>query len=100
MTIESEPKQSLSEKRINAIRERLTADLQPSNLEIEDQSHLHAGHAGAKSGKGHFDVTVVSAQFDGKSLIQRHRAIYAALGGLMDSDIHALSISALTSAEN
>ena len=99
MTKESDTTQTLSEKRIGAIRERLTADLQPSELVIEDQSHLHAGHAGAKSGKGHFDLTIVSSQFEGKPLIQRHRAIYTALGELMDSEIHALSISALTAAE-
>ena len=87
-------------ERIPRIKQLLMDNLKADSVEVIDESHKHAGHAGAKSGKGHFDVTVVSAQFDGKSLIQRHRAIYAALGGLMDSDIHALSISALTSAEN
>jgi len=90
----------MSEQRIAAMRERITAALAPDELEIEDQSHLHAGHAGAKSGKGHFDVFVVSAAFEGKPLIQRHRAVYSAVGELMDTDIHALSISAKTPAEN
>jgi len=90
----------MSKERIAMIRERLNLALAPTSLEIADQSHLHAGHAGAKSGRGHFDVTIVSADFEDKSLIQRHRAIYNALGGLMESDIHALSISAQTPAES
>ena len=67
----------------------------PVTLEIDDQSHLHAGHAGAKEGKGHFQVDIVADAFEGKSLIQRHRLVYAALGDMMDTDIHALIINAL-----
>lgn len=90
----------MSEKRIAAIRERLNTELSPTVLEIEDQSHLHAGHAGAKSGLGHFAVVIVSAAFEGRPLIQRHRAVYDALGNLMKTDIHALSISAQTAQES
>lgn len=80
--------------RVEKIRTRLTQKLQPSHLDIIDQSHLHAGHAGAKEGKGHFAVEITSAAFAGKSLIQRHRLVYDALGDLMQTDIHALSIKA------
>ena len=65
-------------------------------LEIEDESHRHAGHAGARDGRGHFRVDVVSAAFAGLNPIARHRAVYAAVGGLMETDIHALSIRART----
>ena len=99
MTDEHPTSLSLGEQRIAAMREKLIASFAPSELNIEDQSHLHAGHAGAKSGKGHFDLKIVSASFAGQSLIQRHRAIYAALGELMESDIHALSINALDPSE-
>ena len=70
-----------------------------SALAVDDESHLHAGHAGAKSGKGHFAVRIVSDSFDGQRLIARHRAVYGALGDYMTTDIHALSISAKTPAE-
>lgn len=80
--------------RIEKIRSRLEEKLKPSQLEIIDQSHLHAGHAGAKEGKGHFVVEITSASFSGKSLIERHRLVYEALGDLMQTDIHALSIKA------
>lgn len=76
------------------IAECLTASFRPHDLMIKDQSHLHAGHAGAQEGKGHFDVRIVSEAFAGKSLIQRHRLVYDALGDLMDTDIHALKIQA------
>jgi len=80
--------------RVQQIRERLTAALAPESLEIADESHRHAGHAGARDGRGHFRVRIVSAAFDGKSALARHRAVYAALGALMESDIHALAIEA------
>ena len=66
---------------------------------VKDQSHLHAGHEGAKDGKGHFDVTIVSESFAGLNRIARHRLVYDALGDFMDSDIHALRITAITPAE-
>ena len=74
------------------IHRRLTAALQPSELEVLDEGHKHAGHANA--GKGHFHVRVVSAAFAGLPALKRHRLIYAALGDLMDQGIHALSIDA------
>lgn len=82
--------------RVTQIEQRLRAALSPQRLEIEDESAKHAGHAGARDGGGHFDVTIVCAQFAGKSLLQRHRLVYDALGESMRKDIHALSIHALT----
>lgn len=80
--------------RVDSIRERLTAALAPVELAIEDESHRHAGHAGARDGRGHFRVRVVSAAFRGQLPLARHRAVYAALGELMQTDIHALAIDA------
>ena len=74
------------------IEERLRTALAPVSLDIIDDSATHAGHAGAKDG-GHFTVRTVSAAFAGKTPIQRHRLIYAALADLMHREIHALSIS-------
>ena len=82
--------------RVAEIEQRLRAALSPLRLDVEDESAKHAGHAGARDGGGHFDVTIVSAQFAGKSLLQRHRLVYDALGEAMRKDIHALSIHALT----
>ncbi|WP_455423426.1 BolA family protein [Cognatilysobacter tabacisoli] len=84
------------EERVGAIRAAIEAALAPAALEIEDESHRHAGHAGARDGRGHFRVDVVSAAFAGLNPIARHRAVYAAVGGLMETDIHALSIRART----
>ena len=84
-----------SEERINMIKERLNLSLNPVTVDIIDDSHKHAGHASAKGG-GHFTVTVVAEGFDGKSLIQRHRMVYEAIGDGMKSEIHALSIKAKT----
>ena len=81
-------------KRIEDIRAALEKAFNPGALEIIDESHKHAGHAGATTGKGHFDVMIVSPAFAGQKLLQRHRMIYKALGELMETDIHALSISA------
>jgi len=80
------------------IRERLRA-LDPETLELRDDSALHAGHAGAKDGGGHFAVTIVSAQFSGKNTVARHRLIYEALGPLMRREIHALAIRAYAPGE-
>lgn len=82
------------EQRVAAIRAALEAALSPSALEIVDDSQRHAGHAGARDGRGHFRVSIVSEVFTGMSRIARHRAVYAALGSLMETDIHALSIEA------
>ena len=78
------------------IADCLEASLSPEALQVKDQSHLHAGHPGARDGRGHFDVRIVSNAFAGKSLIQRHRLVYDALGDLMQTEIHALKIQAKT----
>ncbi len=80
--------------RVERIRERLEATLQPVRLEIQDDSAKHAGHAGARGGGGHYIVTIVSPAFVNRSLIERHRMVYDALGDMMASEIHALSIDA------
>lgn len=86
----------MSNKREALIRDALVAEFAPEELLIKDQSHLHAGHEGARDGRGHFDVRIVSKAFDGQSRIERHRSVYQALGDLLESDIHALRINALT----
>ncbi len=78
-----------------AIRERLAA-LEPQSVDLLDESGEHAGHAGAKAGGSHFRLTIVSPRFSGKDQIARHRMIYEALGPLMQREIHALAIRALT----
>ena len=75
------------------IRERLSG-LAPDALEVFDESHEHAGHAGAKDGGGHFRLVIVSREFAGKPQVARHRLIYEALGDLMPKQIHALAIRA------
>ena len=82
----------MSQALVEQIRERLTAALAPTELEVLDEGHKHAGHANA--GKGHFHVRIVSAAFAGVLPIKRHRMVYAALDGLMDRGIHALAIDA------
>lgn len=82
------------DQRVAAIRAAIEAALRPLSLEVEDDSHRHAGHAGARDGRGHFNVDVVSEAFAGLTPIARHRAVYAAVGDLMESDIHALAIRA------
>ena len=80
-------------------KQHLTEALKPQLLEIIDNSAAHAGHAGAKSGGGHYHVTIVSEAFEDKSLVQRHQLIYKALGDLMKQQIHALGINALSPTE-
>ena len=83
-----------------AIRQRLTAALAPARLDLVDESARHAGHAGARpQGESHFRLTIVAAAFAGLSRIERQRLVFAALGDLMQTDIHALAITALTPAE-
>lgn len=77
---------------VEQIRQRLQTALAPSELEVLDEGHKHAGHA--NEGKGHFHVRIVSAAFAGQLPLKRHRLVYAALGDLMDRGIHALSIDA------
>lgn len=76
------------------------AVLQPSRLSIEDESHRHAGHAGARAGGGHYRLKIVSPQFRGHNRVARHRLVYEALGDLMQHRIHALAIEALTPEES
>jgi len=82
------------------IKQKLNDALKPDLIEIIDDSAAHAGHAGAQSGGGHYNVTIVAEIFDGKSLLQRHQLIYQALSDLMKKEIHALGINALTPSEN
>jgi BolA protein len=84
---------------IDEIRNRLSV-LAPERIELIDDSHLHAGHAGARSGGGHYQLDIVSAAFVGKNTVARHRLIYDALGDMMRQEIHALSIQARTPEEN
>jgi BolA protein len=78
--------------RVENIKNRLQTTFTPTHLEVIDQSHLHAGHAGAKAGGGHFEVHIQASAFEGKSLVEQHRLIYSALSDMMQTDIHALSI--------
>ena len=88
----------MSGARYDMIRERLNTALAPLRLELRDDSHLHAGHAGAKNG-GHYSLRIVSNKFEGLRTLARHQLVYGSLGELMTTDIHALSITALTPAE-
>jgi len=85
--------------RADRISAELRSALHTYAVKLIDDSHLHAGHAGARDGRGHFRVRVVSADFEGLRTLQRHQLIYRSLGELMQTDIHALGISALTPAE-
>jgi BolA protein len=82
--------------RVAEIRSRLEAALHPEELDIVDDSRRHSGHAGARDGRGHFQVRIRSRRFAGKRTLERHRMIYAALGSLMQTDIHALELIALS----
>ena len=84
----------MSDDRIATLRTRLTEALNPTEIEIIDESARHAGHAGAASGGGHYILHIVSEAFADKNLIQRHRLVYDAVGDMMHSEIHALSIQA------
>jgi len=84
---------------IDAMRASL-ATLDPVSIEIHDDSAKHAGHAGARSGGGHFRLTIVSPRFAGCRTMDRHRLVYDALGPLMKREIHALSIAAKTPDEH
>jgi len=83
-------------ERAERIRAALQRTLHAANVELIDDSHLHAGHAGARDGRGHFRVRIVSPDFAGLRTLQRHQLVYRSLGALMQTDIHALSIEALT----
>lgn len=83
------PKERLAE-----IKRRLTETFEPETLGVEDESHLHEGHEGARDGRGHFRVLIISHAFADQSLLERHRMVYKAMGDLMRTDIHALAIDA------
>ena len=88
----------------DSIRQKLTAAFAPQSLEVVDESHRHAGHAGAtrddgSQGETHFHVRPVSAAFDGVSRVERQRRVYAALADELKGPVHALSLSALTPSE-
>jgi BolA protein len=85
--------------RIDRMTVLLQAALAPLECRIEDDSALHAGHAGAASGGGHYRLRLVSSRFEGQSRISRHRLVYDALQEMMQLEIHALAITALTPAE-
>lgn len=76
------------------IIKRLSEAFEPETLGVEDESHLHAGHEGAKDGRSHFRVLIIADAFTGKNLIDRHRMIYRVLDEMMRIDIHALAIDA------
>ena len=81
------------------IRAQLSAALAPSVLELTDESALHAGHAGAASGGGHYRLRIVSARFEGLKLVMRHRLVYDSVHDMMHTEIHALAITALAPSE-
>jgi len=84
---------------IDLIVDRLRQELSAESVEIEDQSHMHAGHAGAAGGGGHYQVTVIASCFKGLNTLARHRLIYDALDDLMKKEIHALTIQAYSEDE-
>ena len=90
---------SINQERIVLFEQDLHKTFALERLIIEDESHLHAGHAGAASGGGHFKLTIVAPEFKGLTLVARHRAIYAALNRHIPAEIHALTISAMTPEE-
>ena len=90
---------SINEERIKLFKRDLEQTFTALQLIIEDESHLHSGHAGAASGGGHFRLRIVAPEFDSMPTVARHRAVYAALSRHIPKEIHALTISALTPKE-
>jgi BolA protein len=88
-----------NQPRLERIRERLVAALEPLECELVDDSASHAGHAGAASGGGHYNVRIVSQRFEGLKLVTRHRLVYDSVHDMMHTDIHALAITALAPSE-
>lgn len=84
----------MNEERIARMRDKLQRQLAPTELDIDDESHLHIGHEGAKDGRGHFSVKIASPLFADANRIERHRLVFEALGDMMKTDIHALRITA------
>lgn len=89
----------MNDSRIDRMRSRFEAALAPVELTLTDDSHLHAGHAGAASGGGHYRVRIVSLQFEGQKLVTRHRLVYDSVHDMMHREIHALAITALAPSE-
>lgn len=85
--------------RMERIRSRLLATFSPLECQLVDESHLHAGHAGAASGAGHYRLHMVSERFEGLNRVTRHRLVYDCLNDMMHTDIHALTIIALAPSE-
>ena len=91
---------SINQARIALFEQDLHKTFAIEHLQIEDESHLHAGHAGAATGGGHFKLTIVAPEFKGLGLVARHRAIYAALNRHIPTEIHALTINAIAPGES
>ncbi len=89
----------MTAERVRMIEERLRAVLNPDELTVLDESHLHAGHPGARDGRGHFKVRIVADVFYGLPRLARHRRVFQAVGELMKTDIHALNIEAISKNE-
>ena len=89
----------MTDPRLAKIRERLEAALAPSEIVLDDESALHAGHAGAASGGGHYRLKIVSTKFEGVKLVMRHRLVYDSVHDMMHKEIHALAITALAPSE-
>ena len=89
----------MNDPRLEKIRTRLQTALTPLEIEIGDESAMHAGHAGAASGGGHYTVRIVSARFEGIKLVMRHRLVYDSVHDMMHKEIHALAITALAPSE-
>lgn len=90
---------STSDTRLDRIRTSIASALAPSLLEVGDDSALHVGHAGAASGGGHYRVKLVSERFEGMRLVMRHRLVYDAVRDMMNTEIHALAITAQAPSE-
>ncbi|HEX8601810.1 MAG TPA: BolA family protein [Pseudoduganella sp.] len=89
----------MSDPRLDKIRDRLLAHLGQAEIELEDESALHAGHAGAASGGGHYRLRITSVKFAGLNLVTRHRLVYDAVHDMMHKEIHALAITAVAPSE-
>ena len=85
--------------RMERFEQRLRAALDPLELVLEDESALHADHAGAASGGGHYQLRIVSSKFEGLKLVMRHRLVYDSVHDMMRGEIHALAITALAPSE-
>ncbi len=89
----------MSDPRLDKIRQRLETALGPAEIALDDESALHAGHAGAASGGGHYRLSISSAKFEGLNLVMRHRLVYDSVADMMHKEIHALAITALAPSE-